>query len=73
MQGERKGHKALSLCISRKVGANPGSRYDQVYQGVAEEELEKIKQLKQVEAGQRMSDEKENADPSEKETKTAYH
>ena len=48
VQGERKGHKALSLCISRKVGANPGSRYDQVYQGVAEEELEKIKQLNKL-------------------------
>ena len=56
MQGERKGHKTLSLCISRIVGANPGSRYDQVYQGVAAEELEKIKQLKQVETGKRVSD-----------------
>ena len=34
VEGDRKAHKAVSLCVSRKVGAVSGAKYDNIFKGM---------------------------------------
>ena len=46
VDGQQKSHKAMSLCLSRKVGANPGAEYKEIYKQAAEKEHERRDKLK---------------------------
>ena len=46
VDGQQKSHKAMSLCLSRKVGANPGAEYKEIYKKAAEKEQERRDKLK---------------------------
>ena len=59
VDGQQKSHKAMSLCLSRKVGANPGAEYKMLYKKAAEEELEKRAILKRDRTGEDDSEEEQ--------------
>ena len=39
VDGQEKSHKAMSLCLSRKAGANPGPQFKEIYNKARDEEL----------------------------------
>ena len=41
VDGQEKSHRAMSLCLSRKVGGNPGAQFDEIYKKSKEDELAK--------------------------------
>jgi hypothetical protein len=41
VDGQQMSHRAMSLCLSRKVGGNPGAQFDEIYKKSKENELAK--------------------------------
>ena len=41
VDGQQMSHRAMSLCLSRKVGGNPGAQFNEIYKKSKQDELAK--------------------------------